>query len=339
MSSTPDLPHLRALVQEHGWRGASARTGIPRTTLHRWLEQGYIPAEREREAVEFEQETEAPPGWEARLFAAMPDWERLNREGSTEADRADITIRSDRPIGIACTSDWHLGNAGTRHALVKSVVDGILATPFMFAVCNGDLVDNFVAHSHETGRYEQLLRPRAQKQLAAYIMGLLAPRLLCVTGGQHEFFEERVSDFDSAEYFARKGGAVYLGAGGVLNLAVGRQSYRLGVWHRYRGNSIYDATAAAKRCFREHGPFDVTVTADKHTPAVSYCEEQGVHAVFVQSGTAKLEDRYAKSLGYSGNPGGRIGTPVVILWPGERRFWVTTDFEAGCEYLRYLRGD
>jgi len=326
------------LGDAHGVRKAAAMLGLPYSTVYYRYHQAKAAGITGEPVATAEQEIQPPEGWEEEFWEHITSWESWQRRGSTEHHRADITISTDKPIGICFTSDWHIGNAGTHHALLKSLIDGILATPAMFVCCNGDLVDNFVALSHETGRYEQLLRPRYQKQLGAWLMERLAPRLLALTGGQHEHFETRVSDFDSAEYFGRKGRAVYLGPGGLVHLDVGGAPYVILMWHRYRGNSIYDATASAKRLFREHGPADIVVTSDKHIPAISYMFEQERFAVFVQSGTCKLEDQYAKSLGYQPlNPAARIASPVCILWPDRRPPWVTLDFWLGCEYLAFLR--
>jgi len=337
-----DDAQLIQLADRYGLRKAARLLGIPHTTAHyryHQAKQEGLPAKGDP-VVSFGQDIEPPEGWEEQFWEEVVSWEDWQRRGSTERHYADITIETDRPIGICFTSDWHVGNAGTWHAILKSVIDGILDTPAMFVCCNGDLVDNFVALSHETGRYEQLLRPRYQKRIVAWLMKQLAPRMLAVTGGQHEHFETRVSDFDSAEYFGRKGECVYLGAGGRLSLQVGKAHYDILMWHRYRGSSIYDATAAAKRLAREHGDADIVVTADKHMPAISYQFERERVGVFVQSGTFKLEDPYAKSLGYQPkDPSVRIANPVCILWPHKRPPWITLDFWLGCEYLRYLRGD
>ncbi len=339
----PDLATLMVTIRECGSLNRAADAlDIPRSTFKRWaakLREEGLPRTSDPVAV-IEQATEPPPDWEQKLWESLPDWETLQRAAQTEVDAGDITIETERPIGIAHCSDWHIGNAGTHHALIKTVLDTIMDTPGLFFTENGDCIDNYVAHSHETGRFEQILRPGLQKRLAAWLMERLAPKLLAVTGGQHEFFEERVSDFDTASYLARKGGAVYLGAGGALHLRVGEQLYTLGMWHRYRGSSVYDRNADAKRAFRDHGDYDVIITGDKHEPAISHCVEQGAYRVFVRSGTAKLTDRYGKSLGYTYTPGQEyLATPVTILWPDRREFATFLRFDQAVAYLRCLRGE
>ncbi len=279
-----------------------------------------------------------PDGWEADLFEQACAYGETIHRLEIEQYEADISIDTQLPIGIAITSDQHLGNEGTDHRLLGKIIDTIVDTPGLFVCDNGDSIDNFVALSHETGRYEQIIRPRYQKQLARWIWGRWAPKLLACTGGQHEYFETRVSDFDTAEYLSRKGDAVFLGPGGKLNLQVGEQPYSIGMWHKFQGNSMYSATAAAMRLFREHGPFDISITGDKHEPAINYQREQGRWGVFVRAGTFKIRDSYGRSLGFeTANPLDYVAVPLTILWPGERKFFITLDFFGGIEYLAFLR--
>lgn len=279
-------------------------------------------------------------GWEEGFYKQVCTFGEAIQSLEIEQYEADISLTTQAPIGIAVTSDQHLGNVGTDHRLLGRVIDTIIETPGLFVCDNGDSIDNFVALSHETGRYEQIVRPRHQKQLARWIWIRWAEKLLACTGGQHEYFETRVSDFDTAEYLSRKGDAVFLGPGGKLNLTVGDQHYSVGMWHKFKGNSMYDATAAAKRVCREHGPFDISITGDKHEPAISYAREQGRWSVFVRAGTFKIRDSYGRSLGFeTANPLDYVAVPVIILWPDERRLWITLDFFGGIDYLRFLRGD
>jgi len=333
---------LRELVAVHGSRRAAV-TAIGAKWGGSWgrafKAARLIDEASDEPSAEITNLKRPPDGWEGDLFEEVCAYGELLQQADIEQYEADITIDTELPIGIAVTSDQHIGNAGTNHRLLGNVINRIIETPGLFVCDNGDSVDNFVALSHESGRYEQIVRPRYQKQLARWIWTRWAPKLLANTGGQHEYFETRVSDFDTAEYLARKGEAVFLGPGGKLNLIVGEQPYSIGMWHKFRGNSIYDATAGAKRLFREHGPFDISITGDKHEPAISYANEQGRWGVFVRAGTFKVRDSYGRSLGYETvNPLDYVSVPVIILWPDERKFWVTLDFYGGVDYLTYLRG-
>ena len=347
---------LRTLRSNHGNSARAAVRaiyGLPPSDNSRWVgtwQRAFKNLDEEPDEDLDESPDEDPraeitnlkrpePGWEGRLWDAMCDYQNAATELEIEQYDAHITIETEAPIGIAVTSDAHIGNVGTDHRTLKQVVDAIREIPGLFVVDDGDIIDNFVAMSHETGRYEQIARPRDQKALAKWIYGLWAPHHLANTAGQHEYFEERVSDFDIGAYLSRKGRSVYLGPGGRLNLLVGGQPYRIGMWHKFKGWSKFDNTAAAKNCYDKHGPFDITITGDKHEPAYSECIWQGLMRIFVQAGTLKIRDSYARSLGYeTADPRDYLATPLFILWPKQRRMWGTIDFWDGVEYLKTLRG-
>lgn len=274
----------------------------------------------------------------------LETWERLIdfqgaiEAGNPERDAADVTIATEKPIGVVLTADWHIGAGGTDHAELLRFVLQWLVAPGMYGCHLGDGIDNFVAHSPDGGRFDTVARPGLQKSMLQWAMKLLRGKLLAYLGGQHEFFSERLDDFNVANWAAQSGGCVSLGPGGVLNVTVGETEYTFGLRHKYKGRSAYSETAEAKNFCRDYGPFDVTATGDKHSPAVSKEFRQGANRVFVRAGTFKLRDGYAKSLGY-GAGSSAIGCPVVILWPQQKRFEVIEDWDMALAFLAHLRGE
>ena len=273
-----------------------------------------------------------------RLWSAADEMQQVTRAADTEQEQAAYTIHGTLPIGLWSLGDAHIGADGVNYWDLKNTFTMLSEEPGLYGVINGDMIDGFVAHSPDTGRFSEVLRPRFQKRLAKYVCELLAPKLIALIGGQHEFFSSRLDDFDMAGYLAVHGKTVYLGPGGTLDLKFVDcdETYKVGVWHKYRGSSIYDETAGAKRLYREHGPFDVTMVADKHSPAASMEIRNGAMRAFMRGGTWKLRDDYSKSLGYTD---AAVAVPMVILWPNEKRYWTTIDVDEGISYLRALRAD
>ena len=272
-----------------------------------------------------------------RLWGAAEAVRLATEAANTEQDRAGFRLRETAPVGIWSLSDIHIGHDRVPHLLVKETVDLLAAEPGLYGILNGDVIDGFVANTPDTGRFSAALRPKFQKLLAVHICELLAGKVLGVTAGQHEFFSLRLDDFDFAEYMAKHARSVYLGSGGSMTLQfVDGVTYSIGVWHRFPGRSIYDKTAAAKRLYREHGPFDVTFVGDKHSPAISKEIRNGEWRVFAQGGTYKVHDDYGKALGYLDSA---VAVPMAILWPREKRYWVGLDISEGLDYLRWLRAE
>jgi len=254
-----------------------------------------------------------------------------------EQDVASAEIATEFPIGLVPPCDEHLGDLGVNPAAVAGFVKGIASVDGLYTVQNGDILEGGVPGCPDSLRMRQGAKVEWQRRMAERLIEWMADRLLAVTGGQHEFFGQRAADLHFARELARIGNCPFLGPGGTLNLLVGETPYSIGIWHKYLGSSIYAATAGAKRMCREQGPFDVSIVADKHAPAISQEMRQGnVLRTYIRGGTAKLNDEYGKSLGFLNS--GFI-FPLVILWPFERRMWATADVARGIEYLEFLRKD
>jgi len=271
-----------------------------------------------------------------KLWNAAAVMSEATREAEIEQDSASFRVEGRRPIGIWAMGDTHIGSDGVNYWDLKNMIDMLVEEDGLYGVINGDVIDGFVANSPDTGRFAQNMRPRFQKRLAKHVCEILSGRIIALVGGQHEFFSSRLDDFDMAGYLATHGNAIYLGPGGTLDLHFADTgiSYSLGAWHKYKGNSIYDETAGAKRLYREHGPFDVTMVADKHSPAASMEIRNGAMRAFMRGGTWKLRDDYSKSLGFTNSA---VSVPMVILWPDEKHYWTTIDVDEGISYLRELR--
>jgi len=253
----------------------------------------------------------------------------------TEQDLVDVQVDTDVPIGLFAIGDVHLGSSGVNPRTVRALVDAVAEVDGLYTVLNGDLIEGGLPGCPESLRANQHLKVEWQRRLAANIAERISGHCIGVTCGQHEFFTQRASEFDFAAHLAQCANAPYLGAGGDFRIDVGGHVYSVAVWHKHAGNSMYDATAGAKRLCAEKGPFDVSIVADRHAPAASEEFRNGDRMrVFLRGGTLKMHDSYAKSLGYMGSA---MQFPFVILWPGERRLWRTGDLQEGLEYLAFLR--
>lgn len=271
--------------------------------------------------------------WEAARAAS-----RATEASRIEQDEAAFVVKDNAPIAIAAFGDTHIGADGVNYFDLQTSFDLLEKEPGLYGIINGDMIDGFVSHCPDTGRFGEVIRPKFQKRLAKHVCEKLRGKLLAYNGGQHEFFSSRLDDFDLAEYLALHGDAVYLGPGGTMYLcmeATGLE-YSIGCWHEYPGNSMYDNTAGAKRLYRDHGPFDITMVADKHSPAVSMEIRNGSMKTFMRGGTWKLRDDYSKSLGYTDSA---VAVPMVIVWPAEKRYWTTIDLDEGISYLRAVRAE
>lgn len=92
-------------------------------------------------------------------------------------DRDDITIY---PI-----ADIHLGAAEHMEAAWREFRTRILEEPNSYIVLGGDLISNGIKSS-VTNVYEELMRPREQKQMMTEMLMPLKDKILCAVSGNHE---------------------------------------------------------------------------------------------------------------------------------------------------------
>jgi hypothetical protein len=252
-----------------------------------------------------------------------------------EQDLVHIRVDTEKPIGLIAIGDLHIGSAGVNPRIVRAMIDAVTGVDGLYTILNGDEIEGALPGCPDSMRVKQPVRVAYQRRLAENIAERLSDRCVGVTCGQHEFFTQRAADFDFAGELAKIAKAAYLGTGGTFLLDVGGHRYSVACWHKFKGNSKYDGTAAAKCLCQEHGPFDISIVADRHAPAASDGFRNGnIMRVFLRGGTIKLNDEYGKSLGYMNSA---MQFPLVILWPGERKMWRTGDLQEGLEYLAYLR--
>jgi len=273
-----------------------------------------------------------------KMVKASQQMQEAHASRDNEVRSAIIDIEETLPFAIAFPGDFHIGSRGTHHTAIMSVCYILYTTPGLYCAFNGDLINNYIARSYEDERHSQSISPGDQKDIARVLMEWLAPKCLALTSGQHEYWSIRQDDFDPAAYFAKHAQCVYLGTGGQIEIVCSASNvkYILGMYHQYKGNSIYDQLAAAKRCYLDHGAglWDITIVADKHEPAISKEIKHGAERVFVRCGTAKLDDPYSRRLGFKQQ---RFYVPVVVLDPNNRRFDVFMRLSSAIEYLAYLR--
>lgn len=270
-----------------------------------------------------------------RLFDAACAIDDANEALDIEQDTATYEIETEVPIGICMLSDLHIGDLGVGHRAVHGLIQGIREIDGLYVGLNGDMIEGGLPGCPDSLRMRQGMRVAWQRRLAERYAEQLQGQVFVVTTGQHEFFGQRSGDINFAAELAEQAGCPYLGPGGDFTMLVNEQLYTVGLWHKHKGSSIYDETAGAKRANREHGPYDLTIVADKHAPAVSQEFRTGNKLrTFVRGGTAKTHDEYGKALNFLDSA---VMFPITVLWHDQRRIWQTIDTAGGLDYLRYLR--
>ena len=273
------------------------------------------------------------------VWGSILEFQRSLDEKSIEQNIANILIKSNKWIGVAFLGDMHIGNMATDYKSMLHHRDLIRSAKNLYVTFNGDYCDNYLPSSHVSGMFEALFPPAVQKNLAKDYIESVRDKVLALTSGCHDIFGLKASDFDVTEYLAKHSDAVYLGNGGLINLTVGKVTYRIMVRHKYRFHSQDNPTQTCKKMFEKMGGFDVGVVSHNHIAAIEESTKEGMDGnlkrIFVRAGTYKTHDRYGRQLGFSE---GDCSVPVVLFSPSERSIRGFGNLEEGIQYLSYLNG-
>lgn len=283
--------------------------------------------------------------------AAEPDIQRLIeatieiQEALEEYDRArvyrniELDLPVDKPIGIVFASDLHLGGRGVDHRAIYEFLEVFASSPWLYCYLGGDVVDNFVitklAH---VGRDTQAIPPFAQWEIARDVIERLLATggLLCVGSGNHDAWTAKVAGLSGHLAILRDMPVIYTDEGGYLDLRVGEQRYTIFRKHRPAMSSRYNPGHSARQALRFGERLaDIVVVEHQHTPNIEIGRMFGEERVFVRTGSFKVHDAHAREFGFTD---GGIGTPAIVLDPGERRMIPFSRVEDAAAFLELKNG-
>jgi hypothetical protein len=262
-------------------------------------------------------------------------WEHAEKDCDRRIERtrkqAQFSVEFDaKPIAITFVSDQHIA-PGTPVAMKRMREDAelIARTPRLFAVLNGDGVDNHI--KHRSAILASRSTPDDQWRLFDYYLQIFHESILVVTSGNHDAWTVGLGGTDVLRRIAEANKVRYAKHEARLSVKVGQQPYSVAMRHQYRLNSSFNQTHAVKQWFRlGEADFDIGVVSHHHECAVEKFIARGQVRVAIRPGSYQITSAYAADLGY--NPS-IPACPTVILFPGSRRMWTFHDVRDGAEAL------
>ena len=268
------------------------------------------------------------------LWDAAEKFQKASIKLSTRQDNPHIHLDVDHPIAVCFVADTHLGAIDTPLDVVRERFEILEKYPWIYPAGCGDMTDNYVPTSHPAGMFGALFPPELQKELVENLYSKLKGRWLWLIQGCHDEWSHNADDFDLTKYMAKHLGCANLGFGGLVNLTVGTQEYKIAARHKYRYNSSYNWTHAPKQLVRfEEKDADIAVVAHNHVSAIEQTQEPDKGRVYIRPGSMKGADRWARSLGFK--DAGR-NMPCVVLWHNERRMMAFMDLSQCAEYMESM---
>jgi len=248
-------------------------------------------------------------------------YERAVREYSRtharEATRLQARIKVDHPYTfLAFVGDQHLGDAGTDVARCFSEAELIAATPNMYIVTVGDMLNQFVIGKLRQARDSARISIPDEWALVRQYLKVIAPRLVASVGGNHDYWAAQLIGID---YFqdvlaslAPK--ALYDSHDLGVTLEVGGHDFAGRIRHIWRGKSIYNITHGIERAAKWDQDFRWAVGGHTHESGlVRGFNLAGQTGVAAMVGSYKRVDPYAKMIGF---PKANQSTAVVLYFDG-----------------------
>lgn len=185
---------------------------------------------------------------------------------------ADVTIDTSEPIIVTLQGDWHLGHAAVQYDQWSRDIELIIETPGVFMIDLGDSYNNMRTFKTLSAVLSQVLPPDMQAAMFKSIVDELTSRgkLLAKVDGNHDAeFDERIFGEQLQSYLLANMKAPRFPNRGLLNLHVGKETWRLLLFHKSRFRSIINPTHGAIREYQMDFPADIVAGGHDHVPAAS----------------------------------------------------------------------
>ena len=222
-----------------------------------------------------------------------------------------VKIITPHPICLTSIADVHLGAPGFADKVffehIRAIRDN---AKYVHVMLGGDLCEfQLPMFRDATAVMEQTISPQQQIATMEGIVDEIETQVIARCGGNHDTHDEKITGV-SAKYFTDKERTFpFMPEGGVVNLKINDQLYRI-IWkHKWRGqgSKVNDFLGHyyLRLDHRNLGQFDIALLEHIHEPRM----KSSKYGIDIQSGTYKVSDRYSRS----GWQDGSIAPQTVIL--------------------------
>lgn len=254
--------------------------------------------------------------------------QRMEQRLSSTQRTADVTIKTDKPIAVMFSSDWHLGHKGTDYNAWQRDMNFLLETPDMYMIDLGDDRQNARRFRDLSMVFSQVLTPRQQALMIRSLINELTEKnkLLAKVRANHDVeFDERVFGEAVQSYLMEKMEAPDFNNRGLLKLKVGRELYSILLFHKSRFRSFLRSAHGNLREHQLSFPAEIVAGGHDHWPGFeilwrySLAREAGYdfggEVYLVKAGTYQIDSNY----GWKYFHDGAIAAPTVVLWPDQHK--------------------
>jgi hypothetical protein len=296
--------------------GVSGAMRCSERRARRLRPSGIVPSQVPASAVEeMRQAAQSSMDWDEPL---QDVWKRAEDRCARDIWRAQSQgnfkwTAPGKSLLLTFVSDMHIA-PGTPCDFKRMREDAELIrdTPGCFAVLAGDQVDNHIKHKQAV--INSRSTPEDQYRLFEYYLGILGPKCLVVTSGNHDDWTKQYAGVDVLGRIVRDNRVFYSPDEAWLDLKVGSQNYTVGVRHQYRFGSQFNQTHTVKQWLRM-GPreFDLGVIGHHHEAAIEQVIYRNRPRWVARPGSYQITSAYSRQYGFNHS----IPTCPTFLFHGD----------------------
>ncbi len=279
---------------------------------------------------------------EAAFMARMVNTATEHVQKAAAQRHARLRIASKGPVAISLLSDAHVSPHGTDLAALLEYADFVAATPGVYALGMGDLLDNPI--KHKGGNVGQIADDlRFLDLLVARFRG----KLLGTTSGNHDDWSKVLAGVDHLLALAKRHKIHYapdelLWVVEIVNPDDADDvtaTYRVHTRHQWRRGSALNPCHACWTWWQEEGinwdgfP-DVLAIGHNHVSAVESRQFESRDMWAIRPGTFQKDSSFARAKGYGRY---RATTPTIVLPPTRADRIVC--FADPVDAVRFMNGD
>lgn len=240
-------------------------------------------------------------------------WQTLSdrfTERITEVEQTvhrDVTVKTDKPIGIILLGDMHIGSASTDYPRLNWILSQLKRTDVdLYCLSIGDILDSMIWRKVMVERNMTPVDVPQELAAAAYWLNEVtkAGKMLAVVAGNHDLVSWKMTGYSFLDSVIDRLSTKipYAPFEMLLNLGVGRVDYSLLLRHACRGGSMWNpAHAVSKQHHFDHYDSDIIVAGHTHRSGWQESILKGRKRLGIQLGAYKKSeyDNYALEQGFT----------------------------------------
>lgn len=267
------------------------------------------------------------------LWAAHEKSSNANIQYVKGQSLAEINL-GEGPVALTFVSDQHIeGDGLTDLKRMREDATLIRDTKGVYALLGGDGVNNHI--KHRGAIIHARSTPDDAWALYDHYLGLLDPKIIAVTSGNHDLWSSDFAGIDMVKRLADSHRLFYAPHQVYMTVIVGQQKYVLGLRHQYRYGSSFNMGHSIHRWYdMGERTFDIGVICHHHESWVGTFKRHGKNIWGARPGSYQVTSGYAGQYGFNDSD---PTCPTFILYGDDRRVAGFDDLRTALAVLRSRR--